>query len=266
MSDPKQSSPGRCPVLHGAPTTARAATTDWWPEALALAAIALSTPMATVIDPDRAWLSIPLGFLLFLVAPAVLAGPVLGLPVRELLPWRRPAASTWAALVPVAVGAFCLSQLVGLASVAVLPPNAVIRNVARGLEGLTATPYGAVAVTVLPAVCEEMLYRGALLGLLLRSGRPRLAIGGQAVGFALAHAISIRLPSTFLLGVLLGWLRVRTGSLWAGVGLHFLHNAAVVAAAWSGWSEPPAPWLVVGLVGLAALPLIPAGVGDESRR
>jgi catalase-peroxidase len=36
MSDPKQSSAGKCPVMHGAPTTARAATTDWWPEALNL--------------------------------------------------------------------------------------------------------------------------------------------------------------------------------------------------------------------------------------
>ena len=36
MSDSKQPSAGKCPVMHGAPTTARAATTDWWPEALNL--------------------------------------------------------------------------------------------------------------------------------------------------------------------------------------------------------------------------------------
>ena len=123
--------------------------------------------------------------------------------------------------------------------------------------------HGAVMIAVFPAVCEELLYRGAILGLLLRSGRPRLALVGQAAAFSLAHVISVRLPWTFVFGLVIGWLRVRTGTLWAGMAVHFLLNGSFGVWVRFGSMDLPQAWFVPGLLGLLVLPLFSRDPTDE---
>ena len=72
------------------------------------------------------------------------------------------------------------------------------------------------------AFCEELLFRGAV--------QTWLGPVGAAVVFALLHARYLRhpLPAFFLLAVSLGlgWLLVRTGTLWAPLAAHFLFDFA----------------------------------------
>jgi sodium transport system permease protein len=80
-----------------------------------------------------------------------------------------------------------------------------------------------------PAVFEELCFRGFLFGAL----RTRLTGGwtviATAILFGVFHEILFPgklLPSTFL-GLVLGWVRLRTGSVLPGILLHALHNATV---------------------------------------
>jgi sodium transport system permease protein len=102
--------------------------------------------------------------------------------------------------------------------------------------------YLVVVLALVPALVEELFFRGFLLGALDEDGKsPVRAVVGSAVLFALFHllvsnAIAVeRLPPSLLLGLLLGWLAYRAGSIWPGVLLHLLNNSFIVLL---GYYEP----------------------------
>ncbi len=79
-------------------------------------------------------------------------------------------------------------------------------------------------IAVLPGICEELLFRGFL---------PRFFEGkkfwypvlASAALFAIFHLDPFRLLPTFLLGTLLGWLTLRSGSIYNSMLSHALNNA-----------------------------------------
>lgn len=84
---------------------------------------------------------------------------------------------------------------------------------------------GVLAVVFAP-VAEECLFRGVLYPLLKQRGRPRLALWGTAVLFALIHQnLAALLPLT-LLAVLLTLLYEATRNLLAAIVAHSVFNAA----------------------------------------
>ena len=82
-----------------------------------------------------------------------------------------------------------------------------------------------------PAIGEELLYRGALTSALRRNLSPLRTILIQAAFFAAAHASIYRLIPTFLMGLVLGYLRLSTKSLMACVVVHCGYNAALTLEA-----------------------------------
>ncbi|MBE7454274.1 MAG: CPBP family intramembrane metalloprotease [Kofleriaceae bacterium] len=85
-----------------------------------------------------------------------------------------------------------------------------------------------VHVALVPAVTEEILFRGAIQGGLGDLMRDRTAIITSALLFAIAHVSIVALPHLFALGLVLGWVRVRSGSVWPGVVLHAGYNATIL--------------------------------------
>ncbi|MEP6172869.1 MAG: CPBP family intramembrane glutamic endopeptidase, partial [Rhodopirellula bahusiensis] len=88
-----------------------------------------------------------------------------------------------------------------------------------------------------PAIIEELCFRGYLFSAFSNVLRPWQTIGITAVLFGLFHVfvgstllVERFLPTT-LLGLLLGWVAFRTGSVWPGVVLHFFHNGMLELAA-----------------------------------
>lgn len=115
-------------------------------------------------------------------------------------------------------------------------------EVLAGLFGAPAAAASAGAVDVLPMllqsvllapVCEELFFRGYLLGALAPYGAVRAA-GATALVFALAHGLSWSLPCYAFFGLLLAALALRTGSLLAPLLAHMAYNAALVLLAGSG--------------------------------
>jgi sodium transport system permease protein len=105
-----------------------------------------------------------------------------------------------------------------------------------------------VLIAVMPAICEELLFRGWLLAALagpegeagtggLR-GRAVAAVVVQAACFAAFHLLPERMPQTFVLGLVLGVLTLATRSLLPAVVGHFAHNAMPLVLLWL-WGELP---------------------------
>lgn len=84
-----------------------------------------------------------------------------------------------------------------------------------------------ITLAAIPAVCEEFLFRGAVLSA-FESGGTRHAVILSSLLFALLHGSIIGAPSQFILGVILALLVFWTDSIYAGLIYHTVHNAAAV--------------------------------------
>lgn len=99
------------------------------------------------------------------------------------------------------------------------------------------------------AVNEEIWFRGLMLAALRKMGTKRAvtisaglfgvlhltnAFNGKSAGYLIAQLVF-----AFLVGLVLAELVFLTGSLWIGIGWHFLHNFVAMAtgdgATWTSW-------------------------------
>ncbi len=76
---------------------------------------------------------------------------------------------------------------------------------------------------IIPALVEELLFRGTICRVLTVYGKGTAVVASAAL-FALMHSNVEQLFYTFVAGLLLGWLYVETKSLVFPMLLHFLNN------------------------------------------
>ena len=174
---------------------------------------------------------------LALILPGLLAMAALGVPLASGLALNpigsRAAlfvAATAAALWVASLGLFELQYALWA------PPPGYLEAFERLHEALR--PKNAadallsvLAIAAAPAVCEELLLRGIVLSSLLPAIGGAAAVTTSAALFALIHLDPYRSAFTFALGLALGALRVRSGSLLAPILAHALVNTITFAAA-----------------------------------
>ena len=92
-------------------------------------------------------------------------------------------------------------------------------------------PLMLLVVAVMPAVGEELLFRGFLFGSLReRLKRPWMAILLSGFVFGVFHMSLVKLLPTMLLGILLAYLVQETGSIYVSMAVHFVNNAVSLLA------------------------------------
>jgi len=97
----------------------------------------------------------------------------------------------------------------------------------------------ALVIAFSPAVCEEILWRGAVQSEIESEGRPWKTVLLVGLLFGLFHLDAYRFVPTALLGALLAFLRLRTGSLFPCMVFHGLYNATMLfGARWAGERLP----------------------------
>jgi len=84
------------------------------------------------------------------------------------------------------------------------------------------------AIAVFPAIVEEIAFRGLIQHWLQTALKPWRAIILASFLFAILHFSVAGLPYLFLVGMLLGWAKWKTGSLYPSMLIHFLHNYVAV--------------------------------------
>jgi len=102
------------------------------------------------------------------------------------------------------------SQEIMLLVLGDLSPMAVLGNI--------------LTIAIVPAVVEEMFFRGFLLGTLRRMVNPHVAVWLGALIFSFIHFQFYGILSRMVLGAMLGYFYLWSGSLWTSILAHFTHN------------------------------------------
>ena len=120
-----------------------------------------------------------------------------------------------------------------------------------------------VVASLLPAFCEELVFRGTVAQSLVGSKSKLAALAISGGLFALYHANPAQTVHQFVLGAFLTLLVFRSGSLWTSVIAHLFNNVLVVVLSYTPlgaeefWSFSAntgvaTACLCVGIVGFAA--------------
>jgi membrane protease YdiL (CAAX protease family) len=123
-------------------------------------------------------------------------------------------------------------------------------------------------IAILPAIGEELLFRGVLLRLFREwTKNVHVAIIITALLFSFIHFQFYGFLPRFLMGVLFGYLVYWSGSLWVSVIAHFVNNGTAVIVAWLGaryfpnldfntFGSTHNPWILVASGTITALVLL----------
>ena len=90
-----------------------------------------------------------------------------------------------------------------------------------------------VIIAILPAIGEEMLFRGIIQKQFVElANNKHAAVLLTAFLFSALHMQFFGFLPRFALGILLGYLYLWSGSLWLSIAAHFINNASAVVLTW----------------------------------
>lgn len=140
----------------------------------------------------------------------------------------------------------------------------------KAKKEFASVPFWVILVTsaLIPALAEEFFFRGYVLSALRSRLKPVRAVLYSALIFGLFHVVNGSVLSlerffpTTLLGLVLGFVAIRTQSLWPGVLLHAVHNGLIFwltrfspeeLSEWFGSTNQHFPpiWIVASLASVA---------------
>ncbi|MFO0868017.1 MAG: ABC transporter permease subunit/CPBP intramembrane protease [Pirellulales bacterium] len=184
----------------------------------------------------------------FILAPPLLMTVLMTRSPSATLLLHRP---RWSALPAVVLLALALhpatlelSRLIRQ----VYPVSAGVVQELQKLDGLFASApslWSIVGVLAfIPAICEELAFRGFILSGLRSRGSDWTAILISSAFFGAVHAILQQSLAAFVLGLVIGYVAVQTKSIWPCMLFHFTHNALqlIMALSLPSWLETT-PWL-----------------------
>ena len=254
----------------GEPTPLRQATGPGPLEMVLVAGLAffLNLSAGTLLQYARPKLGLLVSEIFFIAGPAVLAIRLFYLDRRAILPMRGWRWTDLTAAIVAAAGLNHLLTMAGAWQETVWPTPTLVRALFDGLfvyRGPLDFAALLVAFALVPAICEEILFRGFLQSGLARSlDRPASVVAASAFVFALFHLDPWRFAGVLGLGLFLAWLRLSTGSLLPSMTAHAASNVLSITMKAGGWLDDDAPGslgsALVALVLLAAaITVIAAG-------
>jgi sodium transport system permease protein len=202
--------------------------------AIILVALFFGKLAVTELPTDRQGLAklILMPQLGMILAPALLMATMLTTSLRKSLRLRMP---DWTAL-PLAVllGVTLHPSYMMLAGwISYMYP--ISDQAAEAMKPFTdqivSAPWMSVIflMAVVPAICEELAFRGFIFGGLVRQKGRLRAVVVTAVMFGVSHGVLQQSIAATLMGLLLGWIALRTGSVLPSILIHFANNALSVS-------------------------------------
>jgi uncharacterized protein len=194
---------------------------------------------------QEAWLKMPVFFgTTFIIL--FLGVRFSGLPYREIFPMKL---FHWLNIPAILVSLFALQFFMNEINMhlerIIPPPGWFLELFDRLFESDLGVWFGILRVVILAPIVEELIFRGVIFSGFQRIYPAFWAIFFSALLFALFHLNPWQLGPTFLLGLLLGYVRLRTGSLLAAILTHALHNGMIFLTVYyhesykiQGWMDP----------------------------
>jgi sodium transport system permease protein len=206
----------------------------------------------------------------FIAAPALLMTVMLTRSPRETLLLKMPRWTTIPAAIGLAVCIHPVLKVLGEVVVRLYPMNPqIIKNFiepfTKIIQEEASVWHLLLLIAVLPAICEELAFRGFILSGFRHLGNRRAAIVLSAIFFGVIHSFIQQSVMACFSGVLLGYLAIRTGSLLPCILYHMTSNGLNVLSGRFG-DSPQLAWLlndqdiyhtwVVSLAGMGAILLL----------
>lgn len=226
---------------------------------LVLIPVIYDASLSTVMEVIQSGGSLPVEWLIFLqglssigmfLVPAVLAAHLFSLDGTSYLKLNRFPSRGFVVvglLVLVTLSANSLSDILYRLSRGFVWPEAfgtleqmintseanMSRQIQRFLEMSNTFEFIQVffVMAILPALCEEVLFRGALQPVFKKmTGNVHLGVFLTALSFALVHLQFYTFLAILALGLILGYIKEWSRSLWPGIIVHLINNGSIVVA------------------------------------
>ena len=148
--------------------------------------------------------------------------------------------------------AFCFHPLITWITSVVIqlyPPSTdmavmqqLMDNILSGSPGVWAI---IAVIAIAPAIIEELAFRGFILSGMQSIGSNFKAIIFTSILFGVAHAVFQQTIITFFVGCVLGFIAVRTGSIFPCMAYHAVHNSvyALISRTGPALVDGPFGWL-----------------------
>lgn len=126
-------------------------------------------------------------------------------------------------------------------------------------------------LVVSPAILEEFCFRGVICGRLAKYNRTA-AVLLSSILFSLIHMNVSQIPFAFAAGLLMGYVYLRTGSIWSSVLIHAVNNGFAYVSEYLFYEYDSAmamqrmfmvAWAAIFAVGLACLVIL--GLSHKDR-
>ncbi|HEY9676861.1 MAG TPA: ABC transporter permease subunit/CPBP intramembrane protease [Drouetiella sp.] len=196
--------------------------------------------------------------LVVIALPSIATVMWLRLPMKETFSFRKPKLAALIGAPLMAPGSVLLTALIANVQSSFLPMS---ESYARMLTDYM-LPKGQpmwlilVAMAVMPGLCEEIMFRGAIYGLLRRRISAIKCCFIVGILFGLFHLSGYRLLPTATLGIVLTFMVYRSSSIFPGMLFHASHNALAILAT----SVPESQWMSTPVIVGAVLSTIVGAV------
>jgi sodium transport system permease protein len=170
-----------------------------------------------------------------ILAPALIMATMLTRSVRKALRLHRPRPVEMMAAASLAV---CLHPIYMAFAAEVGKEYKLGEQTASMLMQfdsiISSTPIWQVLLmlALIPAICEELVFRGFLFAGLQRNGGQVRAILMTAALFGLSHGVLQQTITASVMGVMIGWIAYRSGGVACTIAFHATHNSISMMLAW----------------------------------
>ena len=143
---------------------------------------------------------------------------------KELFSLKKPQLSVLPGSILLYIGTYLLVLVAGAALSVLFPESA--QNVNTTFDEIMSHSFLAVVLVVagMPAIGEELLFRGLTLGSLSNKYKAVWAILVSALIFGAFHGSLVKLLPTAMLGACFAYIVYKGGSIYITMALHFLNN------------------------------------------
>lgn len=142
------------------------------------------------------------------------------------------------------LASFVVAAIIGQITIKILGPITSAAGDLAGVQVGFVRVLFVLFIVIGAPIVEELAFRGLLFSALCKTGvQPILSVVISAAAFAIFHFEPQRLAILFLVGLVLGELRRRSGSLVPGIVAHAVNNSpALVLLLGSGTQMSLFPW------------------------
>jgi sodium transport system permease protein len=163
--------------------------------------------------------------LVMIATPALLMTVMLTSSPRQTLLLTKPALWTVPGAVLLAIALHPTFKLLQLLVTQLYPVSQGMEEAMKSLHIASNLWPAIFLMALVPAICEELAFRGFILSGFRHLGHKWWAIAASSLMFGVTHTVLQQSFVACLVGALIGYVAVQTGSIFPGMAFHFTHNS-----------------------------------------